>query len=390
MSGDNFVMTGLGRVALVHDWLVGQRGGEQVLLQLCRMYPAAEIFTLVHEPGSVHADIEAHPIHTSFVQRLRTSGGRFRHLLPLFPAAIAAFDMRRFDLVISTSHCVAHGIVTAPGTVHIAYVHTPMRYLYDQLPHYLPGRGRAITAPMARAVTLPLRRWDAAAAKRPTSLVANSAYVAARIQRVWRRQAAVVHPPVDTQAFVPPATEVPGGRRGLLWVGALVPYKRVDLCVALSAAMGVPLTVVGRGPDEARLRAMAGHEVRFLHDVPHEQLQALYASHEALMYPGEEDFGIVPVEAMAAGCPVLGLSRGGLLETVRTRAPFETGVLVGQATVPAFAAGLQQLRAIRERGGLRPGPTALHAQRFGTAVFCARMHQAVRAAWPLRYAPGCG
>lgn len=377
------------KVALVHDWLVGQRGGEQVLLELCRLYPQAHIFTLVHDPGSVHPDIEAHPIHTSFVQRLRTRSGSFRHLLPLFPAAISRLDVRRFDLVVSTSHCVAHGITTSAQAVHIAYVHSPMRYLYDQLPHYLPARGRALTVPLARAAVAPLRRWDAQAARRPTVLVANSRYVAQRIAQAWHRRAEVVHPPVDIAAFAPPLEQAPSQRRGLLWVGALVPYKRVELCVALSAAAGVPLTVVGRGPEEARLRAMAGPQVRFIAGVPHHELRALYARHEALVYPGEEDFGIAPVEAMAAGCPVLALGRGGLLETVCTRGPNATGVLVADPTVQAFVAGWRELLALRAAGSLQPAAIVRHAASFGTDVFAGRMRAVVAAAWALRKAHRC-
>lgn len=370
------------RVALVHDWLVTQRGGEQVLLALCALFPHAHIFTLVHRPGAVAAGIEAHAIYTSFIQRLTGPRGRFRHLLPLFFTAAQSLDVSGYDVVISSSHCVAHNVRAAPGAVHIAYVHSPMRYLYDQMPHYLPRfvppSAHRWVLPLVRAATAPLRRADRRAALRPTVVVANSAYVAARIQRVWHREAQVVHPPVDTAAFAMPGPAGPQARRGLLWVGALVPYKRVDVCVATSNLTGVPLTVVGRGAALEPLRRMAGPQVRFLGDVPHRQLLDLYASHEALMYPGEEDFGIVPVEAMAAGCPVLGLNAGGLIETVCTQGPGATGVLVDAPDAQHFAAGLVALRAMGQRGLLRACVLRAHAEQFSQKAFAQRMAQLVR------------
>ena len=363
------------KVALVHDWLVGQRGGEQVLGQLCTLFANAPIFTLVHRPGSVDDRIGSHSITQSFIGKATRRSCRFRHLLPLFPAAIEAFDLRGFDVVISTSHCVAHGVRTPPGTVHLSYVHTPMRYLYDQMHHYLPKPLRPLTAPLARLATAPLRRWDRRAAMGPTALLANSAYVAERIARVWGREAEVVHPPVNIEAFV----RVPQARhkKGLLWVGALVPYKRVDLCIMASAKAQVPLTIVGRGPEEARLRALAGPQVHFLGDVSQQQLQQLYASHEALIYPGEEDFGIVPVEAMAAGCPVLALGRGGLKETVRPDGPKATGVWVQQDSAQGFADGFAKLRAMRAQNLLTPEVLREHVQHFAPNVFAQKIAAAL-------------
>ncbi len=373
-----FTLANISRVALVHDWLVGQRGGEQVLLELCMMFPKAHIFTLIHRPGAVDRRIETHPIHVSFVQKLSTPHGRFRHLLPLFFRAIESLDVSAYDLVISTSHCVAHGVRVRPKALHIAYVHSPMRYLYDQLPHYLPQWLPEAVAPKAavaaRAATTWLRHKDRAAAQRPQAIVANSKYVATRIERVWHRQAQVVHPPVDIDDFgATSGSYGPSPRRGLLWVGALVPYKRVELCVATSNLMGVPLTIVGRGPMEARLRQLAGPQVTFAGDVPHGALKALYQSHEALMYPGEEDFGIVPVEAMAAGCPVLGLGRGGLTETVRTTGPNTSGVLVQQDTAAAFVAGLSQLRTLVAHGTITQGGMGQHVQAFSQQAFVSNM-----------------
>ena len=182
------------RVALVHDWLVTQRGGENVLLELGRLFPAAPIFTLVHAPGRVHPEIEAHPIHTSFIQKLPGAPRHFRQYLPLFPAAAESWDLSRFDLIVSSSHCVAKGVHTHAGQLHLAYVHTPMRYVWDQMPQYLASLPiQALSEPLARVAAVPLRRWDVTSAQRPHILVANSRFVASRIARVWGREAEVVY-----------------------------------------------------------------------------------------------------------------------------------------------------------------------------------------------------
>jgi glycosyltransferase involved in cell wall biosynthesis len=354
------------RVALVHDWLVGQRGGENVLLHMARLFAGAPIYTLVHVPGSVHPELEAHPIITSFIQRLPGAPRRFRHYLPLFPRAVGAFDLRAFDLVLSTSHCVAHGVVTAPHARHIAYVHTPMRYLYDQMEPYLPRWGRRLSAPLARLATAPLRAWDVRRAAAPKVFVANSAFVARRMQRVWGQQARVLYPPVDVDYFAA-APQRP--RRGLLSVGALVPYKRADRAIALAQHLQLPLTVIGDGPQRAALQAMAGSNVTFCPSLSREALRAAYASAEALVFAGEEDFGIVPVEAMAAGCPVLARRTGGLAETVVAQGPEATGAVFAHATLPEMVAAWQTLCARRAGGGLDRATLVRQARRFDAQSF---------------------
>lgn len=354
------------RVALVHDWLVSQRGGENVLLEIGRLFPEAPIFTLVHQPGSVHPEIEAHAIHTSFIQHLPGAPQGFRRYLPLFPRAIESFDLSRYDLIISSSHCVAKGVLPGRQCVHLSYVHTPMRYVWDQLPHYvpdMPARGLGIAA--ARLVAAPLRAWDVTSARRPDLIVANSLHVARRIMRVWRRPCEVLHPPVDVAHF---GRVQPRKRRGYLVVSALVPYKRVELAVRAATKRGLQLDVIGEGSQREALERLAGPTVRFRGAQAPDALRDAYAGARALLFPGVEDFGIVPVEAMAAGCPVVAYRAGGALETVQEGT---SGVFFDWATEDGLLAGIERLEAAVEAGELTEGRARSTADRFARPRFVA-------------------
>jgi glycosyltransferase involved in cell wall biosynthesis len=352
------------KVALVHDWLVSQRGGENVLLEIARLFPNAPIFTLVHQPGTVHPEIEAHPIRTSFIQNLPGTPQRFRHYLPLFPRAIESFDLSPYDLVISSSHCVAKGVLPSRRNVHLAYVHTPMRYVWDQLPHYVPDMpARQLGIAAARLAAAPLRAWDAKSAKRPDLIIANSHHVAQRIMRVWRRPSEVLHPPVDVDLFGrAPRRE----RRGYVVVSALVPYKRVDLAVRAATARGLELEVIGDGPERAALERVAGPTVRFRGAQSPDALRDAYAGARALLFPGVEDFGIVPVEAMAAGCPVVAYRAGGALETVQGGT---SGVFFHPATVDGLLDGIERLEKDLEMGKLTCDRIRSGADRFARSRF---------------------
>ncbi len=364
------------RVALVHDWLVAQRGGENVLLELCRLFPEAPVYTLVHQAGSVHPDIEAHPIIESFVGRLPGGKARFRRWLPLFFAAAESFDLGAFDLVISTSHCVAKGVVTRPSQTHVSYVHTPMRYVWDQMPHYLarlPAPARA----MARLAAVPMRRWDTLTGQRPDLVVANSDYVRRRIARVWARDALVVHPPVDVDYFAA-ARERP--RKGFLVVSALVPYKRVELAVEVANARRLPLTIIGDGPERARLEDLAGSTVELVGAQDRAALREAYAGAEALLFPAEEDFGIVPVEAMAAGCPVIAYAEGGATETVVGQGPDATGVLFPWPRAASLSWAIDRFRDRRDRGRFGRAHLEQRARRFDRRHFVHRFAEVLREA----------
>ena len=356
------------RVVLVHDWLTGMRGGEKVLESICRIFPDADLCTLVHARGSVSPLIESRRIRTSVLQKLPRSSGRYRELLPLFPAVIELFDLDDADLVVSTSHCAAKSVVRTGRARHLCYCHSPMRYAWDQFDAYF-GRdriGRAGNA-LARLALAPIARWDRSTAHRVDRYLANSQYVAGRIARYYNRQATVLHPPVDTEFFTPDAAPA---SPYFLVVSALVPYKRIDVAVDAATRLRVPLEVVGTGPDLARLRARAGDTVTFRGAVGGDELRALYRGARALVLPAEEDFGIAPVEAMACGRPVIAFGRGGAGETV---VPGITGVLTGEQSANAFADALTSFEpAAYDSAAIRR-----HAESFSRARFEAGFAAAV-------------
>jgi glycosyltransferase involved in cell wall biosynthesis len=338
------------RTAIVHDWLTGSRGGEKVLDAICRMIPGAPILTLVSKPEAITGALAGRRVRTSLIQHLPLSTTRYREYLPLFPAAIEQFDLDDVDLVISTSHCAAKAVVPTGRAVHVCYCHSPMRYAWDQFPSYFgPERVGHVASAVLRPILAWLARWDAATAPRVTQFAANSRYVAGRIARYYNRQAAVLYPPVDTDFFTPgPHDGAPSERAAAsgvaLVVSALVPYKRIDIAIEAAKLAGWRLTIVGTGPDEPRLRALAGADATFLGHVDADTLRELYRTATALMLPGEEDFGIAPVEALACGCPVVALNRGGATETVDDGT---TGILVPTLTAPAFADALIRIPALR-------------------------------------------
>ncbi len=300
------------RTAVVHDWLTGMRGGEKVLEAILPLVPDPTIFTLFHVPGAVSREIERHPIRASYLDRLPFGRGQYRQLLPLFPRAVEAFDLSRFDLVISSSHCVAKGAVAPEGVPHLSYCHTPVRYAYEQFDVYFPRERTRLWA-LKKGQIDRLRKWDQATADRPTKYLANSTAVAERIRRHYGRPATVVAPPVDVEFF----TGSQGPRAAfLLAVGSLVPYKRYDAAIDAARRLARPLVLVGKGPEEARLRALASSSVRIVADLDGEALRELYRTCHAFVQPGEEDFGISLVEALACGAPVAALGRGGALDTV--------------------------------------------------------------------------
>jgi glycosyltransferase involved in cell wall biosynthesis len=306
------------------------------------VFPDAPIFTLLHIPGSVAPELEARQIHTTFVQRLPAVARRYRHYLPLFPAAAATIDLRGFDVVISSSHCVVKGVKAQPGALHVCYCHTPMRYIWDRYDDYFgPGRA-ALPVRGTMAVLAPwLRHWDVATSTRVTRFVANSAYVADRIQRHYGRTSQVLHPPVDADFFTP-GPDRPGDYD--LVVSALAPYKRLELVLDAYRGTGRKVKIVGWGPEEARLKAMAPGEVAFLGSVDDGALRDLYRGCRAVLMPGVEDFGIVPLEAMACGRPAVVFGEGGGRESV---VPGETGLLFHEPTAAALRAAVDSLDTVR-------------------------------------------
>jgi glycosyltransferase involved in cell wall biosynthesis len=309
-------MTAPLRTALVHDWLTGFRGGEQVLLSLARLFPEAPIFTLLHVKGSLPRELEARTIRTSFIGKLPFARRLYRHYLPLFPLAVRGLDVRAFDLVVSSSHCVAKSVTPGPRARHISYCHTPMRYVWDRFDDYFgPARAGRLGSAALRVMAEGLRTWDVATAHRAHQYVANSETVAARIRRFYGREATVIEPPVDTDFFTPGPEDGPAPDYDLV-VSALVPYKRIDLAIDAANLTGRRLLVVGSGPEERRLRARAGVHVEFLGHADRERLLGLYRGCRALVLPGVEDFGIVVAEALACGRPAVVNAQGGAAEII--------------------------------------------------------------------------
>jgi len=321
-----------GRVAVVHDWLTGMRGGEAVLEAILDALPGAELFTLFHFPGSVSPRIEARTIHTSALQGLAARVSDYRRLLPLFPRAIRQFDLSGFDLIVSSSHCVAKG-VRALGKPHLCYCHTPMRYIWDRFDDYFP-RSRPFARAAASALAPWLRRWDVKTVGEVTHFVANSAFVRSRIGQYYGRDAEIVHPFVD-RAFLEAAVEGDRGDYHLV-VSALVPYKHVELAIEAAKASNRKLVVIGDGPLLGILRR-SSPRTEFLGRASREAIIDRLRRARSLILPGIEDFGITPLEAMAAGTPVVALGAGGVLDSV---VDGETGVLFTEPSVEALTAAL--------------------------------------------------
>lgn len=303
------------KVALVHDWLTGMRGGEKVLAELIGLLPGADVFTLLWRRGSVLPEIEARVKSLSFLDRLPGVRHHYRYFLPLFPGAIRSLDLKGYDLVLSSSHAVAKGVRIPPGAIHVSYVHTPMRYVWDtRMDYFRFGGGRWWKRGAVGLLSPYLRRFDLRTASGVDHFVANSENVRNRIQRIYGVGSEVIYPPVDT-GFFTPARDGGAGDYYLV-VSSLVPYKRIDLAVDAFSGGRRKLLVAGTGTQEAALRARARPPVEFLGEVSDDRLRELYRHCRALIFPGREDFGIVPVEAQACGRPVVCYGEGGALETV--------------------------------------------------------------------------
>jgi glycosyltransferase involved in cell wall biosynthesis len=301
------------KVALIHDWLTGMRGGEKVLEVFCELFPDAHIYTLLHNRGSLSNTIEGMDIRTSFIQNLPLIKKKYRYILPIFPTAIERFDLRGYDLVLSSSHCVAKGVITGADTLHICYCFTPMRYIWDLYSLYF-GKTRAgvITRIATSLVLNYLRKWDVESSKRVDKFVAISRYIAERIKKNYGRDSDLIYPPVDCSYFKPGLAN----DGYYLMVSPLAPNKRVDLAVEAFNTIGLPLIVIGSGQEESKLEKMAGKNIKLMGWQSDEIVREHYANCKALIFPGVEDFGIVPLEAQACGKPVIAYGKGGALETI--------------------------------------------------------------------------
>jgi glycosyltransferase involved in cell wall biosynthesis len=350
------------RVAVVHDWLTVPGGSEEVVLELLELFPRAELFTSVYDPAPWPARITERPVHASYLNQIPGAKRWYPRLLPLMSRAFESFDLSGFDLVLSSSHANAKNVHTPPDTPHVCYCHTPMRYAWE--PQFLAGED---IGPVTRMLLPPLleyvRRKDLAAAVRPDVFVANSAYVAARIRRFYGRQAEVVHPPVNIEHYL----QLPRSPEDYYVVfGRVVPYKRVDIALEAGEVLSRPIKVAGSGRGLEALRATAGPTAQFLGHVSDTERDALLSGARALLFPGEEDFGIVPVEAQAAGTPVIAYGVGGARESVLDG---ETGVLFDEQTPQSLAAAIERFEGLT----LDPEAARSNARRFGRERFRAEM-----------------
>ena len=346
------------KIALVHDWLTGMRGGEKVVEQLCAIFPSADIYTLLWIKGKVSPEIEKHRITTSFLQRFPFIEKKYRQYLPLMPSAIESLKIRGYDIVISSSACVAKGIKLNDHVPHICYCHTPMRYIWDQYEEYF-GKERAnFPTRLAMKLVRPfLQKWDVTSSSRVDHFMANSNNVRERISRIYKREAEVIYPPVDIQGYPPPFD---GGY--YLMVTALVPYKRTDLAIRAFNESGRPLKIVGSGPELGRLKKIARKNIEFLGWIDSASMKQYYAGCKALIFPQEEDFGITAVEAQAAGKPVIAFGKGGALETV---VDGKTGVLFHEVSPSALNDSIE----IFERMNFNPAVIKQNALRFSEERF---------------------
>jgi glycosyltransferase involved in cell wall biosynthesis len=348
------------RVAVVHEWLTVPGGSEQVVMELLRMFPRAELFTSIYDPAPWPALITERPVHASYLSRAPGARGHYQRLVPLMDRAYRSFDLAGFDLVLSSNHAFAKNVRTPPGALHVCYCHTPMRYAWEE--GFLEGEAVGRLARLALPLLLGrLRRQDLRGAAGPQVLVANSRHVARRIERCYGRTAEVVHPPVDVAHFL----DLPRFPEDFYLVfGRVVPYKRVDLAVAACARLGVPLKVAGDGRALEAVRAgtPAGASVEFLGRVGARERDELVGGARALLFPGEEDFGIVPVEAQAAGVPVVAYGVGGAAETV---CDGRTGVLFDEQTVDGVVGAIERSQGLRlDEAAVRAGAARFGRERF--------------------------
>jgi glycosyltransferase involved in cell wall biosynthesis len=355
------------RIAVVHDWLVDYAGSERVLAEILRCLPQADLFALVdHMPAAARAPLGARRAHTTFLQGMPGIASHLGWYLPLMPAAIEQLDLTGYGLVISSSHAVAKGVIVSPDALHLSYVHSPMRYAWDQQFEYLRSEQAesGLKGLLLRGLLHRLRIWDQRSAAGVDHFVANSAFIARRIAKCYRRDAEVIYPPVDTEFYVPGADEM--REDYYVAVSRLVGYKRVDLLV--QAFRELPerrLLIVGDGPEHARLRSLAGANVAFAGRLAPELLRERLQRARAFLFAAVEDFGIAPVEAMACGTPVIALRRGGVAETVAGLDTAEpTGVFFEEQTAQSVAAAVRSF----EQGASRILATACRRRAEGFAA----------------------
>ncbi len=356
------------RTAIIHYWIVAERGGEKVLRALCDMFPGAVIFTHVADRDLAARLFPGHEIRTTFIARLPFARRRYQTYLPLMPLALEELDLSEFDLILSSESGPAKGIIPPPTAKHICYCHSPMRYVWDHYHIYRRNAG-AIARALFPLIAHRLRQWDVTTAARVDHFVANSSFIASRIEKYYRRSADVAYPPVDIERFQQGAGPIEEAwRDAYLWVGQLTAYKNPAVAIDAANALGKKLIVIGDGDLTASLKARAGKTIQFLGRADDETVRRAYASCRALVFPGEEDFGMTPIEAMAAGAPVIALNRGGATETVVAE---KTGVLYDDNSVDGLSAAIAKFESVEK--AFDHDAIRQHAKKFSVDAFKDRM-----------------
>lgn len=329
------------KVAIVHDWLTGMRGGEKCLEAFCYLFPDADLYTLVYKKERVSDIIKSMNIKTSFLQKLPNIEKNYRYYLPIMPKIIESFDLSEYDLILSSSHAVAKGVRKRKYQIHVCYCHTPMRYIWDMQDEYLKkGSINFVGATLFKFISPYLRHWDKETSKRVDYFIANSNNVKNKIKKYYNREAIVIYPPVNTEFY-----RILNLKREnfYLIVSALVPYKRIDVAIRAFNKLGIPLKIIGEGPEEKRLKKIANSNIEFLGWQKDEVLLVYYNKCKALIFPGEEDFGIVPVEANACGTPVIGYKKGGILDSIIEN---ETGIFFYPSTEDALIQAIKKFESL--------------------------------------------
>jgi len=355
-------------VVLVHDWLVGVRGAERVLDRFARIWGPTDLYSLVHDGRPLTPAIDACDFHLSPMQHMPGGAGSLRRwYLPMLPAMIERLKIRSCDLVLSDSSSVAKAIRPPEGVPHLCYCHSPARYIWEQTSDYATGSMGKLRVAGLRAVRGRFQKWDRRTTRRVDRILANSRHIAKRIERCWDREAKVVYPPVRTREFTPDSST--DREDWFLVVGALEPYKRTDLAIEAAVRGGHQLKVVGGGSQLESLQRDPPQGVEFLGRIPDDELLSLYRRAKALLFPQEEDFGIVAVEAQSCGCPVIALARGGAMEIVRE----DTGLFVGDQTANAFSDAMTEAT----RWSIQSEACRENAERFSCEVFDQAMQDEV-------------
>jgi len=362
------------RVALVHDWLTGVRGGEVVFEAIADLFPKAELFTLLYIPGKIPPSITVLKRHTSWLQKVPHAEKKYRHFLLWMPSMIESFDLSSFDLIISSSHCVAKGVKKGENAVHISYVHAPMRYMWNRYDEYFgPGRTSLPVRLAARMFRKRLQQWDqqVSTPKRIDQIIANSHYIAKQIQDAYGRTSQVIYPFANLSRFTLPRQ--PG--RNYLMVTAFAPYKRVDIAIEAFNQLKLPLLIVGSGQDEKRLKAIAGPTISFLGSLSNSAIADLYSKCRAFIFPGVEDFGITAIEALAAGAPVIALKEGGVAESVTE----QTGVFFSPQTSQALMQAVLKIES--GQVSISEAHCRQRAETFSRERFQKELLQVIRETW---------